>query len=311
MPEFDHFTGRCPKCGEALQIPSSLKQFSCMYCGARLTPEELVVEAAPQEPVQETVQTDGAAGAAYYRENILRTVADYPGIERELTKNDFVPAFERYSQGTGEIFRQLDLAVAAGAMTLEEAAAEFLDQLEPRWNKNGRRNVSALDKDKFVIAIFMVPMVRKMALPISEAYCQILRDQWCSRYPKSPFNLGDYDTIVNGFRKKYLGLCFITTAVCREEGKPDDCAELTAFRAFRDGYLQSCPDGPALIAEYYKIAPCIVARIDLSTEPAARYARIRKEYLGPCYEDIQTGRLAQCKERYVRMVRDLEQEYLS
>lgn len=308
MPELDHFTGRCPKCGEELQIPCNLKQFSCMYCGARLAPEELVTEDAPQAQVP---IADGEASAVYYRENILRAVADYPGIERELTRNDFAPAFERYSQGTGEIFRQLDLAVATGAITLEEAADVFLDQLEPRWNKNGRRSTAALDRDKFVIAIFMVPMVRKMALPISEEYCRILRDRWCGRYPKSPFNIGDYDGIVSGFRKKYLGLCFITTAVCLEEGKPDDCAELTAFRGFRDGYLRSCPDGPALISEYYKIAPGIVARIDLSTDPAARYARIRQEYLDPCYQDIQAGRLQQCKDRYVKMVRSLEQEYLS
>ena len=41
------------------------------------------------------------------------------------------------------------------------------------------------------------------------------------------------------------------------------------------------------------------------------YARIREEYLAPCYEDLLAGRNARCKTRYVQMVRDLEQEYLS
>lgn len=307
MPELEYQTGRCPECGEPLQIPGSLKQFSCMYCGARLTQDTLITEETG--PEADVPAEDGAAFAAYYRENILRTVADYSGIEKELTQNAFIPAFDRYSQGTGEIFRQLDRAVAAGSMTLEEAANEFLDQLESRWDRNGKRSAATMDRDKFIIAIFLVPMVRKMALPVSEEYCQTLRELWCSRYPKSPFNLGDYDTIVNGFRKKFLGLCFITTAVCRDAGKPDDCAELTAFRGFRDGYLRSCPDGPALIEEYYRIAPWIVARIDLSANPSDRYARIRREYLEPCYMDIQAGHLDLCKDRYVKMVRSLEQEY--
>lgn len=307
MPELDFWTGSCPKCGEALQIPASLKQFSCMYCGARLTPSELVTEQAADA----AVPVDGEPYAAHYREHILSTVAGRAGLERALNRNDYAPAFERYSQEISEIFRQLDQAVAAGALTAEDAATEFLDQLEKRWAGSGRRRSAVLEQDKFIIAIFLVPVVRKLALPVSETYCQSLRNQWCRRYPKSPFTLGDYDGIMNGFRKKYLGLCFITTAVCLEEGKPDDCPELTAFRSFRDGYLRSCPDGPALIEEYYRIAPAIAARIALSAGHAERYAALRRDYLAPCYADIQAGRLAQCKDRYVAMVRALEKEYLS
>ncbi len=307
MTDQDFLTGTCPKCGETLQIPGGLKQFSCLYCGARLAPEELVTD-EQKAPVP---AGDGKEDAAFYRDHILRAVADYTGMERQVTRDAFIPAFERYSQGTEAIFRKLDLAVAAGALTVEAAAAEFLDQLEVRWNAAGMRRNGLMEQDKFVIAIFMVPMVRRMALPVSEDYCVSLREQWCSRYPKHPFNLGDYDSIVGGFRKKYLGLCFITTAVCRQAGKPDDCEELTAFRSFRDGYLRSCPDGPALIEEYYQIAPGIVARIELSQDPAAQYEAIRRDYLAPCFADIQAGRLAQCKRRYETMVRTLEKRYLS
>lgn len=306
MPGQDFWTGGCPKCGASLQIPASLKQFSCMYCGARLTPEELVTEpaAAPVSPV------DGEACAAYYRENILSAVASHEGLERAFTKADYEPAFTQYSLSIGELVRQLDQAAAAGSLTADAAAAEFLNQLERRWAERGRRRAAIMERDKFIIAIFLVPAIRKMTLAVSEPYCQSLQSQWCRRYPKSPFSLGDYDDIVNGFRKKYMGLCFITTAVCMAEGKPDNCPELTAFRSFRDGYLRSCPDGPALIEEYYQTAPGIAARIELSPNRAERYAAIRRDYLTPCYADIQAGRLAQCKDRYVKMVRALEMEYL-
>lgn len=111
--------------------------------------------------------------------------------------------------------------------------------------------------------------------------------------------------------QKFLGLCFITTAVCQELDKPDDCAELTAFRAFRDGYLAAQPDGEALIREYYNIAPGIVTCINTCSDRHASYERIREQYLTPCYEDLLAGRNADCKTRYVQMVRDLEREYLN
>ena len=182
----------------------------------------------------------------------------------------------------------------------------MLDELEAGWQKKGD-----MEDEKIVLAIFFVPMVRKQQLPISEEFVTILQKQWVERYPKSPFYLGDYESISGGFRKKFLGLCFITTAVCQELGKPDDCEELTAFRAFRDGYLRSQPDGEALIREYYNIAPGIVTCINTCSDRHASYARIREEYLAPCYQDLLAGRNESCKARYVRMVRDLEREYLS
>lgn len=44
-------------------------------------------------------------------------------------------------------------------------------------------------------------------------------------------------------------------------GLPDDCHELTALRAFRDGYMSAIPGGADDIKEYYRCAPAIVAAI--------------------------------------------------
>ena len=183
-------------------------------------------------------------------------------------------------------------------------------QSDPKWkSKSGRTAVR--DDDKVILAIFFVPALRKQALSVSEELSTRIHEKWMVRHPDSPFYLGDYESISGGFRKKFLGLCFITTAVCQELGKPDDCEELTAFRAFRDGYLRSQPDGEALIREYYNIAPGIVTCINTCSDRHASYARIREEYLAPCYQDLLAGRNESCKARYVRMVRDLEREYLS
>ena len=47
-------TGLCPKCGHALQIPVELEQFSCMYCGERLSRQQLLTEpGAEVQPLPE------------------------------------------------------------------------------------------------------------------------------------------------------------------------------------------------------------------------------------------------------------------
>ncbi|MDD9990710.1 MAG: hypothetical protein OXP75_02830 [Rhodospirillales bacterium] len=57
------------------------------------------------------------------------------------------------------------------------------------------------------------------------------------------------------------GGCFLTTAVTERRGEPDDGPTLTLLRAFRDGYMTGTPERRALVAEYYAIAPKLVAAI--------------------------------------------------
>lgn len=105
------------------------------------------------------------------------------------------------------------------------------------------------------------------------------------------------------------GLCFITTAVCKSFNKPDDCYELTVFRAFRDNYLRSRAGGAELIRRYYTIAPEIVRRIDGSAAPARIYRGIWDTYLATCLAAIESGDNEACLERYQEMVLTLAQEY--
>lgn len=308
--EQEFLTGKCPKCMQELKVPASLAEFSCMYCGARLAQSDLVTEA------EEALTASDADTYAAALEGLAGCVRNYRGYHKRVTKTDYVPAFDEYEAGCRAVIFRLDAALAdfsadARAAQLRAAAGRMIDDLSVDWAavKNSRL---MQDEDKYVIALFFVPMVLRQKLPSSREFAETLQAVWVGRYPKSPFYVGDYDSLVNGFRKKkFFGLCFITTAVCEAEGKPDDCAELTAFRAFRDGYLRSQPDGAALIEEYYRVAPTIVMCIDVCGDRAERYAAIRRQYLQPCYDALQAGDLAECKTKYVRMVRNLEHEYLS
>lgn len=243
MSEQEFLSGFCPKCGESLKVPAKLSQFSCMYCGARLTGRRAAGQArqgsgsiAPEEAL---LRLDAA------KKQLPGCVRNFRGYQKKITKNEFEAAFSDVYATAEPVFRMLDEAVSSmpdetDARLLESANA-FLDALELDWAANRNRN-GARDDDKMVIAIFLVPAIRKLELPTSEAFCKTLQAEWVRRYPKTPFYLGDYEAISTGFRKKLFGLCFITTAVCEELGKPDDCEELTAFpRLPQTGYLRALP----------------------------------------------------------------------
>lgn len=314
MNEKEQRSGKCPQCGEMLTVPAELAEFSCLYCGARLRQEMLVTESKREA---EDVESARAAFRAEAK-RLAGCILDYAGYNRKIVRDQFENAFAVYESGTAPIFRALDEAAcpleSERSALLQEAAEEMLNDLETAWKKNPKWRNSMQrngirDDDKIILAIFFVPALRKQKLSISEELCARIQKEWVARHPDSPFYLGDYETISGGFRKKILGLCFITTAVCEASGLPDDCAELTAFRSFRDGYLRASEGGDALIEEYYDIAPAIVTCIDVCTDRAAKYADIRKKWLEPCYRDLQTGRMEQCKSRYIEMVRSLEREF--
>lgn len=301
--------GRCPKCGELLEIPENLEQFSCLYCGAKLHQSDLKPD-IPDGDFDDALQ--------YYRDHVLECVQDYMELQKSFNRKQYVNVFEEYQTNHTKTFSSLDLACRIQPNRREEllkqAVADFLDSLDKMLREDKRFNRKSSQERlifdvKFAIALYMSPAVLRMELSISEDYAAYLHDAWAERYPASPYQTGSFAQISGGFRKHRL--CFITTAVCQYEGKADNCAELTAFRSFRDGYLAAQADGEGLIATYYEIAPAIVTCIDLCDDPARVYGKLRRDYLQPCYRDIQNGSMESCKQRYMQMVETLQRQYLS
>lgn len=112
------------------------------------------------------------------------------------------------------------------------------------------------------------------------------------------------------FRSGGGGGCYITTAVCKNNKKPDNCYELQTFRDFRDNWLKNQPDGARLIKKYYLFAPKLVELIDKSEDSSIVYNNINEQYLQPCLQYIEKGEMEHCKERYVEMVCSLISRYL-
>lgn len=86
-----------------------------------------------------------------------------------------------------------------------------------------------------------------------------------------------------------LALCFITTAVCKDDDKPDDCYELETLRKFRDEYMLTNPEYSKLVEEYYETAPAIVASINNRLDREEIYEMFLVDYITPAIKAIENG----------------------
>lgn len=299
----------CPNCGRELDIPAELDEFSCLYCGHRS-------QVAVVRAIRESDGLSYDAVRAELSEALPKMVTNYKDYYQKLDKKSFPAAFETYEKDNGETLDRLDVCARLHPQGMDaamrEICADMMDTLEKymqadkRWAKKMKRS-ELIFEIKVVLAIFLTPLVRKRKLESSEAFRTQLNQQWMERLPKEKWTPGDYEVMMSGFKRRKF--CFITTATCAAEGKPDDCAELTAFRAFRDGWLTE-HGGEALIERYYEVAPSIVTCIDYCDDARKCYRELRERWLEPCYLALSEERYADCREMYVDMVQTLEKRYL-
>lgn len=104
--------------------------------------------------------------------------------------------------------------------------------------------------------------------------------------------------------------CFLTTACVRTKGLPDDCYELNALRAFRDGYMKTTPTGEKDINEYYFIAPQIISAIDRLGNSEQIYGEMYNDLVMNCISLINEGKKEEAYAYYKEYVEELKDEYL-
>ena len=98
------------------------------------------------------------------------------------------------------------------------------------------------------------------------------------------------------------GGCFITTAICESEGKPDDCDELQTLRKFRDEVMLKDARLAPLVKEYYEIAPSIVEAIKRGADPAGVFQLLKMQYLDSAIAAVKSGDIDVAVGEYIQMV---------
>ena len=291
----------CKACGKTIQIPDELETFSCVFCGCVMTSADF----APQ-PVGESDEAD----RSFVLEHLIAPIEQHPKYTvKYFNRKKYEEAYHDYKRECRPIYEAMERYVLANPERREALLEEFAERFIADWDKlhaeGGRKHQDFADK--LTLAFFEVPAIQDMELSCAADYVRIMQRKFVARYPKNTFLPATHEDIASGFQKRKL--CFITTAICSFEGKPDDCEELTAFRGFRDGWLTE-HGGAGLIAEYYEIAPALVQMIDYCDDSEVRYAELRRDYLQPCFEALQRGENERCRDYYVAMVRSLMQRYL-
>lgn len=139
---------------------------------------------------------------------------------------------------------------------------------------------------------------------------QMVRDVACDAFCAVAEGIGSAVSSVCDFVgdvwDSVTGGCYITTAICKEYERPDDCYELTLLRGFRDSWLSRQPDGERLIKEYYATAPGIVDFINGLPNSRDIYKKLNDMYLSKCVFFIENKLFNQCKRTYIDMVKYLE-----
>ena len=106
MAEMIHLT--CPECGNALEIPAALEEFSCMYCGKR-------ARTAAVKAMNESAGSDYEALRAELREALDRAGFDVCGLFGDTDFHAPTPEAERWhlvarTRKTGDWYLNADRA---------------------------------------------------------------------------------------------------------------------------------------------------------------------------------------------------------
>lgn len=313
----------CPFCKGLLKVPEELTTCVCMYCGKKIevvSTEKIEGNCNEYEELCDTAMNQGSS-----------IILKYQDLMKSFKSNLYEDAFKRYLDESFPVIQTLDKAcgripyIIGLQLSKQEYSVESEKQLVDLWvtrilddmeevckikrTANGKvTNTKKVDENRFVLALFTVPMIRETKLEVAELIADSITEEWGKRYPSQMFSKADFTEIRDGFKKRKL--CFITTAVCDSLGKPDDCYELQAFRAFRDSYLLGTEEGTRLVEQYYDLAPSIVNTINVLSEQDEIYMSLWQDYLKRCLEYINLGQEEACKQLYIDMVHTLTRTYV-
>lgn len=95
----------------------------------------------------------------------------------------------------------------------------------------------------------------------------------------------------NGILDDWFGIedCYITTAVTKATGGPDDAYELETLRKYRDEFMKATPAGKELIQNYYEVAPKVVAKLSAREDGKEIYNYFYHRYIVPAVKQIEAG----------------------
>lgn len=299
--------GTCPKCHEKIQVPDDREKILCMYCG-----EEILVGQALRPERPKISQEEYDENRARALESLKELIRSCHKPMQDFRRDRFEDAFDQFYASRRSMFEAMEYIwqvedpqerwLSDMAESVIQEAKEDLDT----YKSKGKRSQRLLDLN-FIVSIYLVPATLKYPAGVSAPFADHLISAWNEAFGTT-LGRATYDEISAGFRRK---LCYITTAVCEQLGKGPDCRELRLLKDYRDQYLDTTPEGHALVEAYYDIAPTIVKRIEREPDRDRIYEEIYQEHLLPCIRKIEAQDYEGCGAGYREMVLALKARFIS
>ena len=237
---------------------------------------------------------------------------DNMSLMKKFNKDTYADAFNTYYENYKPLFDSIEKNCKDADdrdSYLRDLAASFVNRAvseEESIEKKSDREHFIIDHNS-VLAVYVLPALLEARSAELKSLADEIVKQWNEAFTRYTISSGTFAEIDGGFKRK---LCYITTAVCESLGKSDDCYELKTLRDYRDNYLLSNEDGVRVVDTYYNIAPTIVNRIGKSGDSKNIYRNIFNEYINPCIDLIENGKLDECEKLYSEMVYSLKERYM-
>lgn len=297
--------GVCPHCGGELQVPQDREAVICMYCGKELSAKDALAQqktsGCPQPVAKET--------AAEALQNLLY------GIENPMQyfkKNLYMDFYKKYLFENAKnlsVLEQFYLGSEERELQMEQVAESLAARVDEELKGLRGKKKDELQMDyNLSMVVYVFPALLETNEASGQAWIDVLAAAWKKHFPKTELKAASSKEINAGFRYRF---CYITTAVCESQHKPDDCYELSLLRSFRDDYLLKSPQGEAMVHEYYDVAPSIVKHIGKREDADRIYEGIWQQYLSPCIRLIEADRREECVDLYKKMVYELKEQYFN
>ena len=210
----EYLVKHCPKCNGELHVPIDMENCICMFCGERFDVQITVsVEA---EVNSNSLEKDYQSAL----ENIALLLENSDQYIENFTKLNYSASFERYVQIGMKILKPIqayaslssemcEKAVLETANALVEVAINSIEGEQSDGKRRLKRSVRKenLDRCRYFIAVYTIPMIRYLGYEISEALVDGILECWHKTYPKHMFQKGTYEELQAGFKKKrFFGL---------------------------------------------------------------------------------------------------------
>lgn len=293
--------GVCPHCQGELQIPQERETIICMYCGRELSVKDAQAQQkASDHPVAEESATRALQDLLYGIENPMQYF-------KKALYMDFYKKYLFENAKNLALLEQFYLVGEEPRERMERVAEPLVVRVEEELKGLRGKKKEELQLDyNLSMVVYVFPALLETNQKSGQAWIDVLAAVWKKHFPKTELKAATSKEINAGFRYRF---CYITTAVCESQKKPDDCYELSLLRSFRDDYLLRSPDGEAMVHEYYDVAPSIVKHIGRREDADQIYEDIWQQYLSPCIRLIEADRKEECVELYRHMVYDLKEQY--